>query len=473
MTRKILFVLGILIFLCRPGWAEDMRAASQKAHQDRMAAEEAARLAEERIFKDRVSLQREVERLETREGNLKETVARLEKSIEERKRENAERSEAWSEKELQFREIIGTVRISARELETILRQSPFTAGSPKRLDLVAPLVQKKYFPGIDDIKQLGDLFFDEIRKSGEVSLTEQTFVDRTGVDQRGEVLVLGKFTAVYDTGEETGFLRYSEDGKRYFALSALPSWLVRRNLKNYREGGEDAVYIDLSGGAALRQITHNPGLWEQIRSGGLIVWPILAIALFALVLVIERIVYLRRVHGNTDRIMEKMNRMAARGEWDKCEEMVQTYEKKGWPVVNVLAAGLASRHEDRETQENILQEAILREAPRLERFLSVLGILGAIAPLLGLLGTVTGMISTFRVITLFGTGDPKMMSGGISEALITTELGLAVAIPIMLFHTFLSRRVDHIVGEMEEKAVALTNITQKERRKNGSPAQSD
>jgi len=78
--------------------------------------------------------------------------------------------------------------------------------------------------------------------------------------------------------------------------------------------------------------------------------------------------------------------------------------------------------------------------------------------LLGLLGTVTGMISTFHVITLYGTGDPRMMSGGISEALVTTMLGLAVAIPIMLLHTFLNRHVEHIVGDMEEKAMTLTNI---------------
>ena len=88
----------------------------------------------------------------------------------------------------------------------------------------------------------------------------------------------------------------------------------------------------------------------------------------------------------------------------------------------------------------------------------MLAVFGAVAPLLGLLGTVTGMIETFRVITLHGTGDPKLMSGGISEALITTELGLAVAIPIMLLHTVLSRRVDHVIGDMEKQAVHLTNI---------------
>jgi len=93
----------------------------------------------------------------------------------------------------------------------------------------------------------------------------------------------------------------------------------------------------------------------------------------------------------------------------------------------------------------------------------MLAVLGAVAPLLGLLGTVTGMIDTFRVITLFGTSDPKLMSGGISEALVTTELGLAVAIPIMLLHTYLSRKSDHLIGDMEAKAVQMTNIIDKQK----------
>ncbi|MFP4225112.1 MAG: MotA/TolQ/ExbB proton channel family protein, partial [Desulfobacterales bacterium] len=99
---------------------------------------------------------------------------------------------------------------------------------------------------------------------------------------------------------------------------------------------------------------------------------------------------------------------------------------------------------------------VLRQVPRLERFIATLSILAAVAPLLGLLGTVTGMINTFQVITLFGTGDPKLMSGGISEALVTTQLGLAVAIPIMLLHHFLERRVDKILGDIEEKGNKVT-----------------
>lgn len=464
----------LLVFcLCMSSWAgaRDMRAVSRQAERDREAAEEAARDAEERILKNRKALVAEVTRLENREKELEATLSRLQDHFDTLRQDEEVLSKAWSERELEFRELVGTVRTSARDLETILKHSPFTAQRPERLRQIQPLLEKKHFPGLDEIRLMSDLFLGEIQGSGEVKLREGAFVDRAGQDRTGRVLTLGKFTAIYQSGSEVGFLRYSEDGERFYALSALPSWTVRRNLHRYLEGREEAVYIDLSGGGALRQITHKPSLWEEIRNGGPIVWPILAIALLALLLVLERILYLRRVHGNTDRLMDEMNRLASHGDWKACEALVERYENKDWPVLNVLGAGLSGRHEERETQENILQEAILREVPRLERFLSILAILGAIAPLLGLLGTVTGMIDTFRVITLYGTGDPKMMSGGISEALITTELGLAVAIPIMLFHTFLSRRVDHLVGDMEEKAVSLTNIIQKDRRRNGNAVQ--
>jgi biopolymer transport protein ExbB len=182
----------------------------------------------------------------------------------------------------------------------------------------------------------------------------------------------------------------------------------------------------------------------------------LVIGLLASAIAVERIFFLNRVHANADRMMGRVNQLAGRGDWAGCDAVLQN--QKGKPVYNVLRAGLSAVDEKRETLESVLQEAILKELPRLERFLPALNIMGAVAPLLGLLGTVTGMIGTFQSITLHGAGDPRMMSGGISEALITTMLGLSVAIPIMLVHSFLRRRLEHIIGDMEEKAVALSNI---------------
>jgi biopolymer transport protein ExbB len=121
----------------------------------------------------------------------------------------------------------------------------------------------------------------------------------------------------------------------------------------------------------------------------------------------------------------------------------------------MLKGVLEHSSEAQEILENALQESILKIMPSLERFLSTLALLAAIAPLMGLLGTVTGMIRVFQVITSVGTGDPKLMAGGISEALLTTEFGLILAIPILLIHHFLERQVEGIVYDMQERGTAF------------------
>ena len=124
--------------------------------------------------------------------------------------------------------------------------------------------------------------------------------------------------------------------------------------------------------------------------------------------------------------------------------------------------GIDHRHERVEVLESVMEEAIQKSLPRLERNMSALSILGMVSPLIGLLGTVTGMIATFQMITLYGTGDPKIMSGGISEALVTTQYGLIVAIPIILLHGYFQGRIDRIVGILEEKSIMLVNAVKKQ-----------
>lgn len=458
---KLLIIFSLLAFLSTPAFGEDMRAASRKAKAEYEATLAEGRRVEERILADRKTLNNEVNRLKKSEKELETSIKAINEEIKQLQKEEEELSNEWAKESMDFRELTGVIRRVARDLETLLRNSHFSARYSKRINQLSPLLKKGYFPGMDEIKDMVNLFFQEMALTGEVILRKGLFVDRKGREKEVDILTIGSFTASYRDGNEIGFLRYSDDRGVFFALSALPNWPVRRSLRRYMEGIDDAVSVDLSGGAALRQITHKPGLIEKCKQGGPIVWPILAIGFFALILIIERIIVLKRVHFNAERLMEKVNSLASQGKWEECQNIVN--EQKGRPVSNILMAGLASRGEDRETLESIMQEGILKELPRLERFLPTLNIMGAIAPLLGLLGTVTGMINTFHVITLYGTGDPRMMSGGISEALVTTMLGLSMAIPIMLVHTFLSRRVEHITGDMEEKAVTLVNIIQKEK----------
>lgn len=462
-------LLAFIIFLQLTGlaWGEDLREASQKAKAVYQAALAEAKESKQRILEDKQTLQAEVARIEQRTDALKADIAQLEQALAEFKTAPADQSLGQPDGQMDMRAYVGVVREVARDLHSLLSLSIFTALAPNRLERLEPVLDDNRFPGISEIQTISALFFEEMALSGEVDLRSGTIIEENGAESTGNVLTVGPFTAVYEKDGHLDFLRFSETEKRLFALSTPPPFMMRRNLKQYMRGKSDAVYLDLSKGAALRQIVHHVSFIDQIKNGGLVVWPILGIGLFALLITIERIAFLNRVHVNTDRLMGKVNVLAGQGDWDGCDDVL--IHHKGKPVYNVLKAGLQAINEKRETLESVLQEAILRELPRLERFLPALNILGAISPLLGLLGTVTGMIATFQVITVYGTGDPRMMSGGISEALVTTMLGLSVAIPIMLVHTFLRRRVEHIIGDMEEKAVALSNIICRECRLEARP----
>ncbi len=462
-ARLLMLAVLFCLVAVRPASAQDIRAAARKAADDRRAALAEAGRAEQRIFADRDSLRAAVARREQEEKDLQAELADLTRREKDGLARQEKLEAVWSRRELGLKEISGNVRVAARELESLLKASPLSAGRPDRLETVRGLLQEGYFPDLDDITAMSGVFFDEMRRSGQVTLRDQAFVGRDGHEITGRVLQVGKFTSVYRTPDETGFLDWSPDKERLFALASLPSHRIRGKLEKYLAGKTDDLPVDISGGSALRQLTFHTGFWDQVRAGGPVVWPIFLIALAALVIVISRMVFLRRMHGNTDRIMGRVNELAEARDWEGCERIVREHAGRNLPVVHVIRAGLEARDEDRGTLETILQEAILHELPRIQKGVAILAVLGAVAPLLGLLGTVTGMIDTFRVITLFGTSDPKLMSGGISEALITTELGLAVAIPIMLLHAYISRRADHLIGDMEEKAVQLTNIIQKQK----------
>jgi biopolymer transport protein ExbB len=396
-----------------------------------------------KLKKQNLHLKQNIDSLTTKQ-------ARLEREEKQLGRELAETSGI-------MRELVGAIRISSRDIDTLLAEG----NSPPPAVPSESRPATDGFPGMDDIRGMAATLFDVIATSGEVTLHRGGIVNREGRKSEADILLLGPFTALYRLGEETGFLNYTAKSGTYYALSHLPKRRMQKIIKNYMAGESDTVTMDISRGAALRQLTHELSLLDQIPKGGPIIWPILIIFAIGILIIVERLFFLFRIRTSGDVLVQKIEDSAIADTWQTAVEFIGRARKK--PMARVLEAGLNSRHEAREELENSLQEAILKEIPPMERFLSTLGMLAAIAPPLGLLGTVTGMIETFHIITLYGTGDPRLMSGGISEALVTTMLGLSVAIPLMLAQTLLSRCVDRHIGELEEKAVTLVNIILKYR----------
>ena len=165
---------------------------------------------------------------------------------------------------------------------------------------------------------------------------------------------------------------------------------------------------------------------------------------------------LLRAGSRSEELVEEISPLVARGNekaaLDRCEA-------SPGPVARVLAATIRNLDREREHLEDIVSEAVLHETPQIEKFAAAITVCAAVAPLLGLLGTVTGMIATFEVITEFGTGDPKLLSGGISEALVTTQLGLTVAVPTLLMGSLLSAWGASILNRIEKAALRVMNVS--------------
>jgi biopolymer transport protein ExbB len=306
---------------------------------------------------------------------------------------------------------------------------------------------------------------DALGRFGTVHVRPGKFFGPDNVEVAGRIVHIGRVAALGVAGDVGGVLVRVPNGGLKVSNPA-----ARSEAKTLASGGRlttTPIHL-LSPSGKPTRLHHKPGFWDQLRAGGIIAWIIVGLALFALLIILERVVVLLWASNRAERLFGALRQALATGRIDEAQAVVR---RRG-ALARVLQRMLAQREADREHLDEVAAEAVLQETPRLERLLPVLGVAAAVAPLLGLLGTVTGMISTFRVITEHGTGDPRLLSGGISEALITTEFGLAVAIPVLLIHTVLLRWSDRIADQMQSYAMALINLLKAPDFGEGASAQS-
>ncbi|MCK4494583.1 MAG: MotA/TolQ/ExbB proton channel family protein [Methylococcales bacterium] len=196
-------------------------------------------------------------------------------------------------------------------------------------------------------------------------------------------------------------------------------------------------------------------MFELIKSGGWIMLPIILCSIVAMGIVCERFWLLNRKKILPLHLVPQIWKEA---ENNQINENTIRSLKHDSPLGIILASGLENRHHGREIMKSSIEESGRQVVHKLERFLNTLGTIAAITPLLGLLGTVLGMIKVFAAITVNGVGNPTVLAGGISEALITTAAGLTVAIPSLIFHRYFSRLIDEYVLKMEEESLKLVDI---------------
>jgi biopolymer transport protein ExbB len=195
-------------------------------------------------------------------------------------------------------------------------------------------------------------------------------------------------------------------------------------------------------------------MWELVQAGGYFMWPIILCSVAAVGILLERLWTLQRKRVLPEELIKKVSQLAEAGQVNA--KVIEALEKNS-PLGRVMAAALANRDRGREIMMERVQDTGRHVVHELERFLNSLGTIASISPLLGLLGTVTGIIRAFNAVMLGGMGDPRLLAGGISEALITTAGGLAVAIPSFIAYRYLRGKVERIVIDMEKIAVSFAD----------------
>ncbi len=334
-----------------------------------------------------------------------------------------------------FGELFGVMRQVAGEVIATVRNSIVSLQYPNREHAIIGLVESTGVPSIEQMSKLTVVMLEEMTQAGRVDRFQKQVVLPGGSTADAEIVRVG----VFNTITEDFFLKFIPDTTSLQVLARQPArrYLSMADDLFNLEKGYTTMAVDPSRGQILGLLIQAPGLWERIRQGGLVGYFIIFIGLLGAVLSVWRLRILRE-EGRAINLQLATDKISTDN-----------------PLGRILSVYDDNETIDPESLELKIDEAILREVPQLEKYHSIVKVFAAIAPLLGLLGTVVGMIVTFQALTLFGTGDPKLMAGGISQALVTTMLGLIVAIPLVFLHSILTSWSGTLIEILEEQSAGL------------------
>ncbi len=412
--------LDELLSLVRDGFQAE-RAENQRRIEEfkRAKAEQIELLA-----KARVQLQRREALSQSLESTYNENETKL-----------AEYEARLTERLGEMGELFGVVRQVATDMSGYVWDSLTSSQLGSRRDLLEKLGRSKELPSTEDLENLWYELQREMTAQGEVAAYTAPVLTTEGVVRDQEVIRAGPFSAV----SQGKYLLWEVEEQKLRELTRQPPARYVGTIEGFASttGGYEELAVDPSRGSLLNALTDTPGIVERVNQGGVVGYVIISLGAFAVILGLIRWVVL----ASASRKVEAQRKASG--------------ARNDNPLGRILGVHEENREVDAETLELKLDEAVLRESSKLEKFLWLVKTVSVVAPLLGLLGTVTGMIQTFQAITLFGAGDPKMMAGGISEALVTTMLGLCAAIPLVLLHATLANSARRIIDILDEQSAGL------------------
>jgi len=436
MSRLLtLLFIGLLPALAQAAEPLTPDQLLQRIRSDRAAEADAMQAREQAFLQDRSEQAQLLARANAALAQQKAEAERLKAEFDRQEAELVEQEKLLAQRVGHLGELFGVVRQSAGDIAGQWQDSLLNTQYPERVQRLRALAESRTLPSAEDLDAFWMTLLEDLAASGRVEQVELPVVSANGQRNVESVLRVGAFSAF----TKDAFLRYDESAGELLAPARQPSGL---GLVDDYLGSSDALAVlpvDPSRGSLLEQLQRQPELWDRVQQGGLVGWVIMVLGIFGLLLAIWRMAYLSGVGRKVASQMRELNAPRSDNPLGR--------------IIGVL--GPKPQLSDLETLELKLDEAILQETPPLERGQPLLKLLAAVAPLLGLLGTVTGMIVTFQAITQSGGGDSRLMADGISQALVTTVQGLVVAIPLLFLHSLLASRSKGLIQLLEQQSAGL------------------
>lgn len=333
-------------------------------------------------------------------------------------------------------EMFGVSRAAAANAFGQISTSIVSAEFANRGEALNRVANAKTIPGLEDLEELWFALQTEMTESGKISQFSVDVTNLDGTKSTETITRIGTFNLV----SANGYLTYNDEVGQVQPLPKQPAGFITETATGFfgNSSGYSAVYVDPSRGGILSLETRKKTLEEFFHEGKEVGYAITVLLIIGCLIALERLIVLG---GMSSKIRAQEKNL------DKPNE--------NNPLGRLLKVFYDNQSADAETLELKLDEAILRETPKVDRGVNLIKMFAAIAPLMGLLGTVIGMIMTFQTITLFGTGDPKIMAGNISLALVTTALGLICALPLILIHSIVAGKSKSVLQKLDEQSAGL------------------
>ncbi|WP_285261284.1 MotA/TolQ/ExbB proton channel family protein [Halopseudomonas bauzanensis] len=434
--KRLLIILGLVLSsplaLAQPASLDQLL---QDIREIRSSEQTAMREREAQFLRERDNQQALLTQAERELAPIKAEADRLKAEFDQLEEALAATETQMRERSGNLGELFGVVRQMAGDTRSQWQDSLLNMQFPERLEQLDQLAGAAQIPTVETLEQFWFMLQEDMTASGKISRATAPVIGRDGQQQDVPVVLVGPFVALAE-GE---YLTYQAEAGTLQVADKQPDGrgLIDDFLAPRTELAD--LMVDPTRGTVIGQMQLTPSFMDRVHQGGLVGYVIIALGVLGVILALVKLAWLLGVSKKVERQANSLEQL-----------------RDDNPLGRILGViGSKPRLEELDTLELKLDEAILRETPALDRGNGLIKLLAAVAPLLGLLGTVTGMIATFQAITLFGTGDPKLMAGGISQALVTTVQGLVVAIPLLFLHGMLASRSKAVTQVLEQQSAGL------------------